>query len=108
MTSVIPDRSFRLEGSRIGVLLIHGLGGTPNELALVAKGLNRGGYTVSCPQLAGHCGTEEDLLATNWRDWTNSVDAGFDALKKDCDQVYVGGLSMGAILSIECASRRMP
>ena len=106
MTPVIPDRSFRLDGSRIGVLLVHGLGGTPNELALVAKGLNRGGYTVACCQLAGHCGSEEDLLATNWRDWSNSVDAGFDSLKKDCDQVYVGGLSMGAILSIELASRR--
>ena len=102
----IPDRSFRLEGSRIGVLLIHGLGGTPNELALVAKGLNRGGYTVACCQLAGHCGSEDDLLGTNWSDWAKSVDAGFDALKKDCDQVYVGGLSMGAILSIELASRR--
>ena len=106
MTTVIPDRSFRLDGSRIGVLLVHGLGGTPNELALVAKGLNRGGYTVVCCQLAGHCGSEDDLLATNWRDWSNSVDAAFDALKKDCDQVYVGGLSMGAILSIELASRR--
>ena len=39
MSTAIPDRSFRLEGSRIGVLLVHGLGGTPNELALVAKGL---------------------------------------------------------------------
>ena len=106
VTTAIPDRSFRLDGSRIGVLLIHGLGGTPNELALVAKGLNRGGYTVACCQLAGHCGTEADLLATNWKDWADSVDAAFDLLKKDCDQVYVGGLSMGAILSIELASRR--
>lgn len=102
----IPDRSFRLEGSRIGVLLIHGLGGTPNELALVAKGLNRAGYTVSCCQLAGHCGSEDDLLATNWKDWADSVDAAFEALKTDCEQVYVGGLSMGAILSIELASRK--
>ena len=106
MTTAIPDRSFKLDGSKIGVLLVHGLGGTPNELALVAKGLNRGGYTVSCCQLAGHCGTEDDLLLTNWKNWADSVDVAFDALKRECDQVYVGGLSMGAVLSIEMASRR--
>jgi carboxylesterase len=106
MSTVLPDRSFRLDGSRIGILLIHGLGGTPNELALVAKGLNRGGYTVACCQLAGHCGSEEDLLKTNWKSWADSVDEGFDALKSSCDHVYVGGLSMGAILAIELASRR--
>ena len=104
--TVIPDRSFRLDGSRIGVLLIHGLGGTPNELALVAKGLNRAGFTVLCCQLSGHCGSEADLLATNWKNWSDSVDAAFNALKADCEHVYVGGLSMGAILSIELASRR--
>jgi carboxylesterase len=106
MASSIPDRSYRLEGSRIGVLLIHGLGGTPNELKLVAKGLNRAGYTVACCQLAGHCGTEDDLVLTNWRDWSGSVTAAFDQLKADCDHVYVGGLSMGAILAVELASRR--
>jgi len=105
MATVIPDRSFRLEGSRIGVLLVHGLGGTPNELALVAKGLNRAGFTVACCQLAGHCGSEDDLLKTNWKDWSDSVETAFKALKKDCDRVYVGGLSMGAVLSIELASR---
>jgi carboxylesterase len=106
MSLPIPDRSYRLEGSRIGVLLIHGLGGTPNELKLVAKGLNRGGFTVDCCHLAGHCGTEDDLVKTNWRDWAASVTEAFDRLKLDCDQVYVGGLSMGAILAVELASRR--
>lgn len=106
MTSTIPDRSFKLEGSRIGVLLVHGLGGTPNELLLVARGLNRAGYTVCCCQLAGHCGTEEDLLKTNWADWSASVEKAFDELKGTCDRVYVGGLSMGAILALELASRR--
>jgi len=106
MSTPIPDRSFKLEGSRIGVLLVHGLGGTPNELLLVARGLNRAGYTVACCQLAGHCGSEDDLLKTNWADWSKSVDAGFAALKETCDHVYVGGLSMGAILSLELASRK--
>jgi pimeloyl-ACP methyl ester carboxylesterase len=49
-----------LDGGRVGVLLIHGLGGTPVELKFVAQALNRIGHTVYCPLLVGHGGTGED------------------------------------------------
>ena len=58
----------------VGILLLHGLGGTPLELKVVARGLAARGYTVSCCQLAGHCGSEQDLLATNWADWFASAE----------------------------------
>ena len=50
----IEDRSMFVPGGRVGVLLIHGLGGTPVELRFIAQGLARAGYTVYCCQLAGH------------------------------------------------------
>ena len=56
-----PDRSQLFEGGRVGVLLVHGLGGTPTELRFVAQGLARAGRTVLCCQLAGHCSTPEEL-----------------------------------------------
>lgn len=102
----IVDRSLNYPGGPVGVLLIHGLGGTPLELKAVARGLARRGYTVHCCQLAGHCGTEADLLATNRRDWTKSVSDAFDRLKQECTTVLVGGLSMGAILSLYLAAER--
>jgi carboxylesterase len=71
----IPDRSFAIEAGRIGFLLIHGLGGTPNEHRFIAAGLARHGYTVHCPQLAGHCGSYENLRATGWKDWYASSEA---------------------------------
>ena len=43
------------------------LGGTPAELKNVASGLQKEGFTVVCCQLAGHCGTEEDLIRTDWQ-----------------------------------------
>ena len=43
--------------------------GTPAEMRFVGKGLNRAGFTVYGMQLAGHCGSEADLLRTGWRDW---------------------------------------
>jgi carboxylesterase len=100
------DHSETYPGGPVGVLLVHGLGGAPAELKIIAKGLNRAGYTVHCCQLAGHCAGEAELLATNWRDWYASVERAFDALKGQVQSVYAGGLSMGAILALHLAAKR--
>jgi carboxylesterase len=100
------DHSFTIGDGRTGLLLIHGLGGTPLELKFVAKGLARAGFTVHCPQLAGHCGDEADLLATDWRDWYATVEVGLDTLRQRCDTVIAGGLSMGAVMALHLAAQR--
>jgi len=86
-----------------GVLLIHGLTGTPNEMRFVAKGLRREGFTVDCVQLAGHCGTEDDLIKTGWRDWFGSVEAAAEKLGREVDHLFVAGLSMGSVLALKYA-----
>ena len=103
---MIQPTDFMLEGDRRGVLLIHGLTGTPMEMRLLAKGLNNAGFTVVGMQLAGHCGDIEDLLATGWRDWYASVEAAADKLMQRVDHLFVGGLSMGALLSLKLAAER--
>jgi carboxylesterase len=105
-THVIKATDFLLEGDRRGVLLIHGLTGTPLEMRLLAKGLNGAGFTVYCMQLAGHCGDVEDLLATGWRDWYASVEQAADRLLQRVDHLFVGGLSMGALLALKLAADR--
>jgi len=75
------------------------------EMCFVAQGLARAGYTVHVPQLAGHCGTADDLKATGWADWCASVEEEHDRLKQTCDLIVVGGLSMGAILAVHHAAR---
>jgi carboxylesterase len=102
----IADYSETYRGGPVGFLLIHGLGGTPVEMRFVGRGLARKGYTVSCPQLAGHCGGFEDLRATAWQDWFASVEAAHDRLLETCKTVIVGGLSMGAILALHLAAER--
>ena len=94
------------ENGRIGFLLIHGLGGTPVELRFVAQGLTRAGFTVYCPLLEGHGGTEAELNATSWQDWYDTVCAAHDELSARCDMVVVGGLSSGALLALHLASQR--
>ncbi len=63
------DNTYRIKGGKVGVLLIHGLCGTPAEMRFVAMGLGRAGYTVHCPQLAGHGGSRQDIVKTGWQDW---------------------------------------
>jgi carboxylesterase len=103
---VIQQTDFFFEGGRSGILLIHGLTGTPMEMRLLGKGLNRAGYTVHGMQLAGHCGDVDDLLATNWHDWYASVEKAADALREKVDHLFVGGLSMGALLALKLAADR--
>lgn len=91
---------------RSGVLLIHGLTGTPVEMRFVARRLHEAGFTVSAVQLAGHCGEKSDLLATGWRDWYRSVEQAALKLRSEVDHLFVAGLSMGALLALELAIER--
>jgi len=102
---LIQDHSFQFQGTNgRGMLLIHGLTGTPMEMRLLGKGLNNAGFTVHGVQLAGHCGTVDDLLATTWQDWYGSVERAVEKLAREVDHLFVGGLSMGAMLALKLAA----
>ena len=105
MPTHIEDKSFRLAGGQTGFLLIHGLGGTPIEMRYIAQGLARAGHTVHVPQLAGHCGSVDDLTNTGWIDWYDTVEEEHRLLREKCDKVIAGGLSMGAILALHHAAQ---
>ena len=106
----IPSHEFVLAGhgahGRTGVLLVHGLAGTPNEVRLLGRSLQGAGFEVHGVQLAGHCGSLDDLVATHWRDWAESVHAAAQRLRARVDRLVVMGLSMGAVLSLELAATR--
>lgn len=100
------DHGLRYAGGPVGFLLAHGLGGTPVELRSLARGLNRAGHTVHCPQLAGHCASEADLAAASREDWLAGMEAELDLMRARCATIIVGGLSMGAVLGMQVAARR--
>ncbi|MBF9235273.1 alpha/beta fold hydrolase [Microvirga sp. BT350] len=102
---MIRDRSLLFEGGEMGVLLIHGLGGTPTEMKSTGRRLSETGATVLCCQLAGHCGTEADLASTRWTDWYVSAEAALSQLEARCSTIIVGGLSMGAVLAARLAAQ---
>lgn len=90
-------------GGPVGVILVHGLTGTPTELSGIAKDLNAYGFTVFCPLLAGHCASEAELLRTTWPDWAKSVEEAFCAFSEHVDVIFAGGISAGAVLSLRLA-----
>lgn len=92
--------------ARTGLLLVHGLTGTPAEMRPLGRTLAGSGYAVLGVQLAGHCAGSDDLLATRWTDWAASVEHGARRLAAGVDRVLVIGLSMGAVLALELAARR--
>ena len=88
------------------VLLVHGLTGTPAEMRSLAKKLQQQGFSVMCPRLAGHCGSIAELKKSRWQDWYRTVEQSFEALKATHRQVYVAGLSMGALLALRLAANQ--
>ena len=91
---------------KVGVLLIHGVTGAPTEMKHLVRKLAGSGFSVACPQLAGHCSSLKELKATQWTDWYASVVAGLDFLSEECEEIFVAGLSMGALLALKLAADR--
>ncbi|HEY9677276.1 MAG TPA: alpha/beta fold hydrolase [Drouetiella sp.] len=85
---------------KTGVLLLHGLTGMPSEMRPIEKHLQAQGCVVSVPMLAGHGSDHIELLKTGWKDWHASAKVALDELLKEVDHVVVGGLSMGALISL--------
>ncbi|HXH94181.1 MAG TPA: alpha/beta fold hydrolase [Thermoanaerobaculia bacterium] len=95
----------REQHGKAGVLLVHGITGAPAEMKPLARKLTASGFTVSCPQLAGHCSSLTSLKQTQWRDWYRSLETALFTLRDQCDTVFVSGLSMGALLALRLAAR---
>ncbi len=94
------------DGQRVGVLLSHGFTGSPASMVPWGRYLAEQGYAVAVPRLPGHGTTWQEMNRTRWQDWYAEVERSFEKLRANCDQVVVGGLSMGATLALLLAAER--
>jgi carboxylesterase len=94
----------RADGKRIGVLLSHGFTGSPASMRPWGEHLAALGYAVAVPRLPGHGTTWQEMNKTGYADWYAEVERSFEKLKADCDEVVVGGLSMGGGLVLWLAA----
>ena len=67
--------------------------------------LNQHGYTCLGIRLAGHATDPEDMIRSNWTDWTASVEDGYRILRGISNNIFLIGLSMGGILSLLMSTR---
>lgn len=94
--------------STVGVLLLHGLFGTPNELHVLGGEIARSGYRVRIPLLPGRGDQWDQLSRISWDDVERSAAAHLDDLAREHDRVVIGGLSAGGALALDLALRRRP
>ncbi len=97
----MSEHKIDLMGGEHAVLLVHGLTGSPFEMKYLARQLNRAGFTVKGPCLAGHGATLADLKKTRWQEWYGTVRDSFRELKREHASVSVVGLCMGALLALK-------
>ena len=88
-----------------GALVIHGFTGNPASMRGVAEAFAAGGYNVELPRLPGHGTAVEDMLNTNWSDWSGEVEAAYQRLAARCSTIVVAGLSMGGLLTLWIAGK---
>jgi carboxylesterase len=87
----------------VGVLVLHGFTGNPSSLRSQSEALIDAGYHVESPRLPGHGTTVEEMLQTDWSDWTGEVAAAYERLVARAEHIVVIGLSMGGTLTLWAA-----
>lgn len=106
MTDIPNSAGFELSGGKIGVLVIHGFGGSPVSVRPWAQSFNNSGYSVSVPRLPGHGTNWQDLNSTAAADWFAVIEKSFTDLKAKSDHVFVAGFSNGGALALRLAQIR--
>ncbi len=100
-------KPFFHQGGEKGILLIHGFTGSVAHMRPLGDALFTCGYTVRGFNLPGHASTEKAMGEVGHREWLQASIDELKTLKEKCQTVAVCGLSMGAILSLLLAERKM-
>ncbi len=96
-------RGFFLRGGRVGVLLLHGFGGSIDDLRMFGAALAERGCTVLGVRLAGHGTNTDDLHRSTADDWLASARNGLAMLQAQTETIVAIGESMGALLALRLA-----
>lgn len=99
----IPDTSFFLPGDKNLCFLIHGLTGTAKEMGSIAQRLNKQGFSVAAPLMANHNKSISCLKRTSWQEHYNSIRKEFLKYADEYENIFVAGLSFGALIGIMLA-----
>jgi carboxylesterase len=89
------------------ILFVHGLGGTACTGASLGPSLVAStGFSFESFLLPGHASQPEDLLHCPYEKWLGALEKEYDRLAQVYQKVYLGGVSLGALLSLRLAEER--
>ncbi|MFD1739404.1 alpha/beta hydrolase [Bacillus salitolerans] len=101
MKMKLPEPYFFEAGDR-AVLLLHGFTGNTGDCRMMARYLEKNGYTCYGPQYKGHGVPPEELVKYGPDDWWKDVIDAYEFLKeKGYEQIAVVGLSLGGVFSLK-------
>jgi len=91
------------EKSQNGILLFHGLTGSPFEMKKYGNFLFKNGYDVYCYSLPGHGERLNEIETVKYKDWCEFAQSKYELLRPKYERFFVSGLCLGAVLSLYLA-----
>ncbi|MDF1882672.1 alpha/beta hydrolase [Sulfurimonas sp. SAG-AH-194-C21] len=92
------------EKNTIGCVISHGYKSGPKEIKPLAQYLFKHGINVYAVRLKGHGTMPEDLRDVTYKEWYDSFDVGYAALRGVSKKLYLCGFSTGGLLALLKAS----
>lgn len=96
----IPDSGFFLKGDDNLCFFIHGLTGTAKEMGSLAARFNDKGYSVAAPLMEAHNKSISVLKRKTWQELYASIKNEFLRYESSYANIFVAGLSFGALLAM--------
>lgn len=93
---------FTFKAGKRAVLLLHGFTGNSADVRMLARFLEKKGYTSHAPIYKGHGVPPEELLHTGPADWWQDVINAYQHLRNlGHEEIAVAGLSLGGVFSLK-------
>ncbi len=100
-TTPSPDTdTFFLRGNKTGIIITHGFGANPSEIAEFAETLHNQGYTVQALRLPGHGTSPDHFSLVTFEDWYLAMKNAIQEMKKQNNRIILIGHSMGGTLTL--------
>ncbi|MBE2197955.1 MAG: alpha/beta fold hydrolase [Anaerolinea sp.] len=87
----------------VGILALHGFMGSPISTRAMSEFLAANGITVHCPLLPGHGHLPYKIHNVTYKMWLQETEEALAYLRQFCDQIFLMGHSMGAVLGAHLA-----
>ena len=101
------EEYFRLHpGADTAVLMIHGICGTPDHFRKMIglQTLVPENWSVCNLLLDGHGGTPADFAGTSGKKWKQQIDAVYEKLAREHEEICIVGHSMGTLFALQLAA----